>query len=56
MYRGLLEVAGVMGGGLWCPLTAPPLYLNNIMRQQYNGSIFVAMLVDSEFEVEDNCH
>ena len=21
MYRGLSEVAGVMGGGLWCPLT-----------------------------------
>ena len=21
MYRGLSEEAGVMGGGLWCPLT-----------------------------------
>ena len=21
MYRGLLGEAGVMGGGLWCPLT-----------------------------------
>ena len=23
MYRGLSEEVGVMGGGLWCPLTAP---------------------------------
>ena len=25
MYRGLSEEAGVMGGGLWCPLTARDL-------------------------------
>ena len=25
MYQGLSEVAGVMGGGLWCPLTPSPM-------------------------------
>ena len=25
MYRGLSGEAGVMGGGLWCPLTPPQM-------------------------------
>ena len=30
MYRGLSEVAGVMGGGLWCPLTGPQCLISFI--------------------------
>ena len=31
-YRGLSAVAGVMGGGLWCPLTTPVCMTNNMIN------------------------
>ena len=37
MYRGLSEVAGVMGGGLWCPLTSTPPAFHRTHREESRG-------------------
>ena len=38
MYRGLLGEAGVMGGGLWCPLTVEEILKAEKYRNERCGS------------------
>ena len=46
-YRGLSAVAGVMGGGLWCPLTPAPPSSSSLLSL-LGATVVMWRQVDSE--------